>query len=172
MIYLVEIEGKADLKVELTEPERGRWQAKVGDMPPVDLELRGRADDGAYLFAVGDEVKRFHLDKNCTTYLFDDGERVSRVNVAQAGDVLLEHDRLNGQKHAIDVDRLDSNITGIVLDVLVEAGQEVRKGDPVVIIEAMKMENTLTSPTNATVGEVAIEAGETVYADDLLITFE
>lgn len=172
MIYLVEIENGEDLRVELTQPERGVWQARVGDEPPVDLELRGRADDGGYLFAIAGEVRKFHLDKNCTSYLFDDGEQVSRVQVEQAGDVLLEHDRLNDQMRAVETDVLASNITGIVLDVLVEPGQRVQEGQPVIVIEAMKMENTLVAPSGCTVASIEAEEGQTVYAGDTLVSFQ
>ncbi len=172
MIYLVEIEDGDDLRVELSQPKRGAWQAKVGDNPPVELELKGRAEDGGYLFAIAGEVRKFHLDKNCTTHLFDDGEKVSRVKVEQAGDVVLEHDRLQGPKRAVEADTLESNITGIVLEVLVEPGQEVVKGQPIIIIEAMKMENTLVAPTSGEVTGVEAEEGQTVYAGDLLVSFE
>lgn len=171
MIYLVEIEDGDDLRVELSESEHGVWQAKVGDEPPVELELRGRTDDGGYLFAIGEQVRKFHLDKNCTTYLLDDGEKTARVQVEQAGQVLLEHDRLEGSKRAAKFDRLESNITGVLLEVLVEEGQKVQKGEPVAVVEAMKMENTLVAPGSGVVEKIAAEPGETVYSGDLLIEF-
>lgn len=171
MIYLVEIEDGDDLRVELTQSEHGVWEAKVGDHPPIELELRGRSDDGGYLFAIGDEVREFHLDKNCTTYLLDDGQKTSRVQVEQAGQMLLEHDRLEGSKRAVEFDRLESNITGVVLEVLVEPGQEIQKGEPVAVIEAMKMENTLVAPAPGVVNRVAVECGQTVYSGDVLIEF-
>lgn len=172
MIYLVEIEGQDDLRVELTQTRRGVWLARVGEENRVELEMRGRAADGGYLFAIGGEVRKFHLDKNCTKFLLDDGERVSRVQVDHAGDVVLEHDRRFDTDWEVRIDTLDSNITGIVLDVLVEPGQRVEEGQPVVIIEAMKMENTLAAPMDATISEVAIEVGQTVYAGDMLVSFE
>lgn len=171
MIYLVDIEGHGDLKVELSETERGVWKATIGDDQTVDLELRGRAADGAYLFAIGDEVRKFHLDKNCTKYLLAEGEEVSRVEVERAGDVVLDHARHADKEPAAQLDTLESNITGIVLDILVRPGQQVEKGDPVVIVEAMKMENTLTAPMSGTVEAIAIEEGQTVYAGDEMVTF-
>lgn len=172
MIYLVEIEGQDDLKVELAENKRGVFTASVGDGKTVDLELRGRDEDGAYLFAIGGEIRRFHLDKNCTKYLLDDGETVSRVQVERAGEVVLDHDSLHDTDWEVRVETLESNITGIVLEILVEPGQTVKEGDPIVVIEAMKMENTLTAPMDSTVEEIAIESGQTVYAGDTLVKFK
>jgi biotin carboxyl carrier protein len=171
MIYLVEIEGQNDLKVELTEARRGVWKARVGEHEGVELEFRGRAEDGAYLMVIGGETRRFHLDKNCTKYLLDDGQRVSRFQVEQAGEVVLEHERQVDTEWEHRVDSLASTITGIVLEVLVKPGERVEEGQPVILIEAMKMENTLCAPMNATVADVAAEVGQTVYAGDELVTF-
>jgi biotin carboxyl carrier protein len=176
MIYLVEIEGRDDLKVEIAENKRGVFTASVGDGSgdgkSVELEMRGRDEDGAYLFAIGGEVRKFHLDKNCTKYLLDDGESVSRVQVERAGDVVLNHDELHDTEWEVRIEALESNITGIVLEVLVEPGQKVEEGDPIVIVEAMKMENTLTAAMDATVTEIAVESGQTVYAGDTLVKFK
>ena len=59
---------------------------------------------------------------------------------------------------------------GIVLRYLVEAGQAVKAGDPVVVLEAMKMENTLPSPADGNVGPLPLEPGATVKKDQVLAT--
>jgi len=171
MIYLVEIEGQKDLKVALTETRRGVWKASVDGHEGVELEFRGRADNGAYMMVIGGETREFHLDKNCTKYLMDDGERVSRFLVENAGEVVLEHDRQFDTEWEFPVNRLDSTITGIVLEILVKPGEQVEEGQPVIIIEAMKMENTLSAPMTAKVESIGVEVGQTVYAGDELVTF-
>lgn len=171
MIYLVEIEGQKDLKVALNETRRGVWKASVDGHKGVELEFRGRADDGAYLMVIGGETRKFHLDKNCTKYLMDDGDRVSRFLVENAGEVILEHDRKVDTEWEFPVNRLDSTITGIVLEILVEPGDAVEEGQPVIVIEAMKMENTLGAPMTSKVTSVGVEVGQTVYAGDELATF-
>ena len=57
---------------------------------------------------------------------------------------------------------------GIVLRYTVELGQSVRAGDPVVVLEAMKMENTLPSPVDGKVSSLPFESGATVAKDDVL----
>ena len=59
---------------------------------------------------------------------------------------------------------------GIVLRYLVEAGQPVTAGDPVVVLEAMKMENTLPSPIDGSIGQLPLEPGATVKKDQVLAT--
>ena len=57
---------------------------------------------------------------------------------------------------------------GIVLRYVVEVGQSVAAGDPVLVLEAMKMENTLPSPISGSVKSLSFDAGVTVSKDDVL----
>ena len=65
---------------------------------------------------------------------------------------------------------LNAPMPGIVLRYLVEAGQAVTAGEPVVVLEAMKMENTLPSPVDGSVGQLPLEPGATVKKDQVLAT--
>ncbi len=60
---------------------------------------------------------------------------------------------------------------GLILDVLVEAGTVVEKGQPLLILEAMKMENVLKSSSPGTVSEVLVEKGASVEKNKVLIRF-
>jgi acetyl-CoA/propionyl-CoA carboxylase, biotin carboxylase, biotin carboxyl carrier protein len=57
---------------------------------------------------------------------------------------------------------LNAPMNGTIVKVLVEQGQEVRSGDPICVLDAMKMENLLVSHTNGVVEELNITAGQTV----------
>ncbi|MEO6268962.1 MAG: pyruvate carboxylase [Lautropia sp.] len=60
---------------------------------------------------------------------------------------------------------------GMVVTVAVRAGQAVKSGDPLVSIEAMKMESQIRAERDATVKAVHVKSGETVNAHDLLLEF-
>ncbi|BDG61816.1 pyruvate carboxylase [Caldinitratiruptor microaerophilus] len=62
-----------------------------------------------------------------------------------------------------------ASMPGKILKVLVEPGDEVRKGEQLVVIEAMKMETVITSPADGRVEAVLVHPGEAVEAGDLLI---
>jgi biotin carboxyl carrier protein len=62
-----------------------------------------------------------------------------------------------------------SPMPGIVIAVSVEEGQSVSKGDKVVILESMKMENELRSPRDGVVRQVKVEAGANVEKDQILV---
>ncbi|RPH64579.1 MAG: biotin/lipoyl-binding protein, partial [Burkholderiales bacterium] len=60
---------------------------------------------------------------------------------------------------------------GMIVTVAVKAGQPVRAGDPLVSIEAMKMETQIRAERDGTVRAVHVRAGETVSAHDLLLEY-
>jgi 3-methylcrotonyl-CoA carboxylase alpha subunit len=58
---------------------------------------------------------------------------------------------------------------GRIVRVLVEAGQAVRRGEGLMILEAMKMENEIQAPVDGTVSEIYVNAGETVESGAVLV---
>jgi len=60
---------------------------------------------------------------------------------------------------------------GLVLNVLVEEGAEIKKGDNLLVLEAMKMENMIKSPTDGIIKKIAITQGDKVEKNELLISF-
>ena len=67
---------------------------------------------------------------------------------------------------------LSSQISGTVKSIFIEAGQKVKKGEPLISLEAMKMETMITSEKDATIKAVYANSGAIVAAKDLLIEFE
>lgn len=63
-----------------------------------------------------------------------------------------------------------SPMPGTILDVKVAAGQSVKKGTVLVILEAMKMENEILAPHDAVVAGVAVAKGSSVNAGDTIVT--
>ncbi len=69
-------------------------------------------------------------------------------------------------------DEIHAPMPGIILEVNVSEGKEVKKGDFLCVLEAMKMENTLTAPRDGIVKSITVAKGETVEKGKLLIEFE
>jgi biotin carboxyl carrier protein len=63
-------------------------------------------------------------------------------------------------------------IPGVIQKVHVKAGQKVLKGDPLCVLEAMKMQNDIRCPFDARVRSVQVEAGTMVAKGDLLLELE
>ena len=67
--------------------------------------------------------------------------------------------------------QIKAPMPGLVLSVLVSDGDEVKKGDNLLVLEAMKMENMIKSPTDGIVKNIAIIKGDKVEKNQLLISF-
>ncbi|HUT97532.1 MAG TPA: acetyl-CoA carboxylase biotin carboxyl carrier protein subunit, partial [bacterium] len=67
---------------------------------------------------------------------------------------------------------LRAPMPAVVTAVLVEPGQEVKKGDILCRLEAMKMENEMASEADGTVKEVRVAAGDGVEKDQVLVVVE
>jgi biotin carboxyl carrier protein len=61
---------------------------------------------------------------------------------------------------------------GRVTSVLVKEGEEIREGAPLLILEAMKMQNEITSPSNGKIKQVFVHEGENVKKDAVLVAIE
>jgi biotin carboxyl carrier protein len=67
---------------------------------------------------------------------------------------------------------LKAPMPGLILKVEVEVGQLVKKGDGLVVVEAMKMENELRAHAPASVKEIKVKPGQAVEKNQILIVFE
>jgi biotin carboxyl carrier protein len=70
------------------------------------------------------------------------------------------------------ISSIKAPMPGLVLEILVEAGQEVKVGDKLIILEAMKMENVLKSPVDGRISKIHVEVSKSLEKNDLLLEFE
>ncbi len=64
---------------------------------------------------------------------------------------------------------IEAPMPGKIIDVMVEEGAEVKEGDAIIILEAMKMQNEISSHVSGTVKKVAVKKNDSVMKDDVLI---
>lgn len=105
--------------------------------------------------------KKYTIAVNDTTY---------HINISNPLDILIE--KLG---FAVDLSKKANDIKapmpGLILNVLVKEGATVKEGETLLILEAMKMENTLVSHKSGVIKSIFIENGKTVNKGDLLIEF-
>ncbi len=70
------------------------------------------------------------------------------------------------------ISELKAPMPGMVLKVFVDEGTRVQKGDNLFILEAMKMENIIKSPTDTVIRSVKIKHGDKVEKGQILLHFE
>ena len=70
------------------------------------------------------------------------------------------------------INEIKAPMPGLILDINVMVGSEVHENDPLLVLEAMKMENVLTAPRDGVIKSISIDKGDAVDKNQLLIEFE
>ncbi|MGK0253829.1 MAG: biotin carboxyl carrier protein [Mariniflexile sp.] len=115
------------------------------------------------------EIKE--ADFNKKTYKVSVNNTTYKVIIFNNLDILIKDMGFSfgATKH---VDSIVAPMPGLILDIHVKIGQEVQENDPLLILEAMKMENVITSPRNGIIKSVIIKKGDPVLKNQLLIEFQ
>lgn len=160
-------------------------------MPPIQYEVQGKHCE-VTVEPVGDDLWRIQVGQRTFMArvragdqgrldLEIDGRRLraystlsgKRRYIALDGDewVLAKPDlsRRRGQTAGPDSGELLASMPGRVLDVLVAAGDSVKKGDTLVLLEAMKMELRITAPHDGSVARTLVQAGQVVERNQILV---
>jgi acetyl-CoA carboxylase biotin carboxyl carrier protein len=67
-------------------------------------------------------------------------------------------------------EEIKAHITGVVFQIAAKAGDTVAAGDPVVVLESMKMEIPVEAPRAGSVGEIRVQEGQTVQEGETVAT--
>lgn len=76
---------------------------------------------------------------------------------------------LNNQKDKVEQEYVKAPMPGKIIDVLAREGSDVLRGEPLVVLEAMKMQNEILSPANGKIIKVTAKANTNVMKDDVLV---
>ena len=105
--------------------------------------------------------KKFTLRINGNTYAVVVKDKFDELLIS------LGMDNLSTGK----INEVRAPMPGLVLDIRVNIGDSVKKGDALLVLEAMKMENNLKSPGEGTIKRIHVEKGVAVEKNQVLVSF-
>jgi biotin carboxyl carrier protein len=112
-----------------------------------------------------------HIDFNKRIYQFIINGNEYQVNINTALDALISKMGLGVIEQAV-VNEIHAPMPGQILSVKLKNGQQIKENDPLLILEAMKMENVLLSPRDGIIKKVHISNKDVVEKGQLLVEFE
>ena len=115
-------------------------------------------------------IEVISFDKTAKTAEIKVNNNIYSVTAKDQFDVLLDKLGLSDM-NTVKVSEIKAPMPGLVLKVFVIAGAEVKKGDNLFVLEAMKMENIIKSPADVTVKTVKIKPGDKVEKGQILMVF-
>jgi len=140
----------------------GKCYEIISDWKFRDLILRGTCNGQPLCI----QVERNGLEYRLSHF----GKHAKAIVMTAAADRLLA---LMPMKAPPDLSKfLLSPMPGLLREICIEPGQEVRAGEKLVIIEAMKMENILRAEKDCKVGKIVAGTGESLTVDQVILEFE
>lgn len=135
-----------------------------------DYEVKLKADEkfGTYILWKNRKypVEIIRSRQNKYEILFND---ISYTFTVETPFSLQRMKVLNSRKDKADKEFVKAPMPGKIIDVLVREGATIQRGEPVVILEAMKMQNEIISPVTGTVLKVSARNNTSVMKDDTLV---
>jgi acetyl/propionyl-CoA carboxylase alpha subunit len=168
--YTAKVNGDSEYRIELNDAGNSTGTIN-GENFSCDL-----LDSGSNRFHVIRDNKSYELeildaDLEAKTMLVKVNGRDYEVALNDRYDELLKSlgmDKVLGAK----VNEMKAPMPGLVLDIRVSEGQALAKGEAIIVLEAMKMENILKSPADVTVKKIIAKKGNAVEKNQVLVTFE
>ncbi|HWR94530.1 MAG TPA: acetyl-CoA carboxylase biotin carboxyl carrier protein subunit [Flavobacterium sp.] len=157
------------------------FKVKVNDT----FEFDFNKENTSKLDKVSVEKNKFHIlqnnlpykaeivssDFNQKKYSVKVNNNIYHVAISNALDILIKE--LGFEVGASKViKKLKAPMPGLILEINVEVGQTVKENDNLLILTAMKMENSLLSPRDGVIKSIAVNVDDSVIKGDLLIEFE
>ncbi len=135
-----------------------------------DYDVKLKADDkyGTYILWKNRKypVEIIRSRQNKYEILFND---ISYTFTVETPFSMQRMKVLGSSRGKVEKEVIKAPMPGKIMDVLVREGSTVLRGEPLVILEAMKMQNEIQSPVNGKVAKVMAKANSNVMKDDILV---
>lgn len=157
------VNNKYDFIVEDTSPTKNT----LSDLDIIEIKkgsfhiIKANISYNAEVLKANSEEKSFIIRVNGNKYT---------VQLKDKYDELLEKLGMNNTS-AAKIKDVKAPMPGLVVDIRVKEGDEIKKGDALVVLQAMKMENILKCPADVTIKRIHVKKDDAIEKNQLIISF-
>jgi propionyl-CoA carboxylase alpha chain len=130
------------------------------------------AGESLVMYAARPDRLDLEIDRTRRVYRIQQADGVTYVDASDGSSALQDVPRFGDPERAAPAGSLLAPMPGLVLRVLAEVGAAVTAGQPLLVLEAMKMEQTVSAPADGVVAELRAKAGEQVSTGQILAVLE
>ena len=164
---MVEVQIDGDYKVRIQKDKNGFL---INDLR-TDYEIASTSKNTFKIFSQTLIMDVVLVSQNGKELIISVNNRELKVKISDHIDQILEElglDTIQNQK----VKDIKAPMPGSILSILIAKGAEVKEGDHLLVLEAMKMENVIKAPGDGIVSEIQVNQSDSVEKNQVLITFE
>ncbi len=110
------------------------------------------------------------VDYNSKEFTLQINGKIIKLNLKDKMDILLEELGMSDLAQ-VKINEVKAPMPGLISEILVKEGDEVKQGASLIILEAMKMENVIKSPGDGIISEIKVQKGSSVEKNQILIQF-
>jgi biotin carboxyl carrier protein len=163
--YIVRLDDE-DVEMELRRDEDGIHVRRGEEEHWYNVELERVGDSDLYLLMIDNHPTELYIERRRGGAVVTIGRHTFNFDV---GPWRPGGARARGGEGAKGLVRITAPMTGSIVEVRCSPGERVERGDVVLVIESMKMNNELRSPAAGVVEAVPVGAGDKVTANQLLV---
>ncbi|MEM6463207.1 MAG: acetyl/propionyl/methylcrotonyl-CoA carboxylase subunit alpha [Pseudomonadota bacterium] len=162
------VHGDTDYELAVSRPSKNTWSigpygSQADGFSPISFQLI--SNEGGLLRMLRDgtvsRVRHYRSGASLTLVYPERAVTFSLPDIVTAG-----------ADEVVSDDKLIAPMPGIIKEIRTTAGQEVEQDAALIVMEAMKMEMTLSAPRSGTVSAISVQAGEQVTDGDILLVME
>jgi acetyl/propionyl-CoA carboxylase alpha subunit len=166
MKYKIQI-GECNFEVE-NKGQTIEWQ---GNIVPLDIIKTAQNEFHLVIENRSYTIEVLEYLHDLKEYILKINGKKTQVKLQDEFDLLLAGMGMQGSKIKLNKE-LKAPMPGLVVEIAVEVGASIKKGEALVILEAMKMENVLKASSDVIIKSIEVKKGNAVEKNQLLITYQ
>lgn len=144
------------------------FRMNANDINEIDIVLQ---NDAYHVLSGNKSYKAEVISQDGKTVTLSINNNIHTVTIEDSLDLLIDQMGLNVVNEVILKD-IKAPMPGLILEINVQPGQAIKTGDPILILEAMKMENVIKAAGDGVIKDILLEKGATVEKNQVIIEME